>query len=277
MSQGELATLTESQKQTLLQNAALIDQQKIREQLAAYEVNLADANASARASNQAELTGYGQGSRMRERMQEMLRIREEFQQKNVDLQRQYQSGDISEELYRQELDLNKRYLAERLRDQQGFYAASDAQRSDWTAGMREGFANWADTASDYASQSADLVNNAMTGLVGNISDALSGNKVDWEDWASSVLQSMQKIILNAMLVDSLRATSNSGFSVQSAVCLGLAQALYLAVLRPALTTQQRQDFNLTQKVAPMLLQASAHTVTASSVRLPILHSPKAQV
>nr|HAK6754141.1 phage tail tape measure protein [Salmonella enterica] len=194
VSQGELATLTESQKQTLLQNAALIDQQKIREQLAAYEVNLADANASARASNQAELTGYGQGSRMRERMQEMLRIREEFQQKNVDLQRQYQSGDISEELYRQELDLNKRYLAERLRDQQGFYAASDAQRSDWTAGMREGFANWADTASDYASQSADLVNNAMTGLVGNISDALAGNKVDWEDWASSVLQSMQKII-----------------------------------------------------------------------------------
>lgn len=211
VSQGELTSLTEAQKQTLLQNAALIDQQKIREQLAAYEANLADSNASARASNQAELTGYGQGSRMRERMQEMLRIREEFQQKNVDLQRQYQSGDISEDLYRQELDLNKRYLAERLRDQQGFYAASDAQRSDWADGMREGFANWADTASDYASQSADLVNNAMTGLVGNISDALSGNKVDWEDWASSVLQSMQKIILNAMLVDSLRSASNSGF------------------------------------------------------------------
>lgn len=211
VSQGELATLTASQKQTLLQNAALIDQQKIREQLAAYEANLADSNASARAYNQAELIGYGQGSRMRERMQEMLRIREEFQQKNVDLQRQYQSGDISEDLYRQELELNKRYLDERLRDQEAYYLASDAQRSDWTTGMREGFANWADTASDYASQSADLVNNAMSGLVGNISDALAGNKVDWEDWASSVLQSMQKIILNAMLVDSLRSASNSGF------------------------------------------------------------------
>ncbi|EIC5146702.1 phage tail tape measure protein [Salmonella enterica] len=211
VSQGEMATLTETQKQILLQNAALIDQQKIREQLAAYEANLADSNTSARASNQAELTGYGQGSRMRERMQEMLRIREEFQQKNVDLQRQYQSGDISEDLYRQELALNKRYLDERLRDQEAYYSASDAQRSDWTTGMREGFANWADTASDYASQSADLVNNAMSGLVGNISDALAGNKVDWEDWASSVLQSMQKIILNAMLVDSLRSASNSGF------------------------------------------------------------------
>ncbi|MFV4743937.1 phage tail tape measure protein [Citrobacter portucalensis] len=211
VSQGELTSLTEAQKQTLLQNAALIDQQKIREQLAAYEANLADSNASARASNQAELTGYGQGSRMRERMQEMLRIREEFQQKNIDLQRQYQSGDISEDLYRQELELNKRYLDERLRDQEAYYSASDAQRSDWTTGMREGFANWADTASDYASQSADLVNNAMSGLVSNISDALAGNKVDWEDWASSVLQSMQKIILNTMLVDSLRSASNSGF------------------------------------------------------------------
>ncbi|EDR2497630.1 phage tail tape measure protein [Salmonella enterica subsp. enterica] len=211
VSQGELATLTESQKQTLLQNAALIDQQKIREQLRNYEANLADSNASSRAANEAQLIGYGQGSRFRERLQEQFNIRKEFEEKNTDLLRQRQTGEIDEAFYQEALALNKRYLDERLRDQQGFYAASDAQRSGWADGMREGFANWADTASDYASQSADLVNNAMTGLVGNISDALSGNKVDWEEWSSSVLQSMQKIILNAMLVDSLRSASNSGF------------------------------------------------------------------
>ncbi|HCJ0995307.1 TPA: phage tail tape measure protein, partial [Salmonella enterica] len=211
VSLGELTSLTEAQKQTLLQNAALIDQQKIREQLRNYEANLADSNASSRAANEAQLIGYGQGSRFRERLQEQFNIRKEFEEKNTDLLRQRQTGEIDEAFYQEALALNKRYLDERLRDQQGFYAASDAQRSDWADGMREGFANWADTASDYASQSADLVNNAMTGLVGNISDALAGNKVDWEDWASSVLQSMQKIILNAMLVDSLRSTSNSGF------------------------------------------------------------------
>ncbi|EAO1037248.1 phage tail tape measure protein [Salmonella enterica] len=211
VSLGELTSLTEAQKQTLLQNAALIDQQKIREQLRNYEANLADSNASSRAANEAQLIGYGQGSRFRERLQEQFNIRKEFEEKNTDLLRQRQTGEIDEAFYQEALALNKRYLDERLRDQQGFYAASDAQRSDWADGMREGFANWADTASDYASQSADLVNNAMSGLVGNISDALAGNKVDWEDWASSVLQSMQKIILNAMLVDSLRSTSNSGF------------------------------------------------------------------
>ncbi|EDY1689475.1 tape measure protein, partial [Salmonella enterica subsp. enterica] len=168
VSQGELATLTESQKQTLLQNAALIDQQKIREQLRNYEANLADSNASSRAANEAQLIGYGQGSRFRERLQEQFNIRKEFEEKNTDLLRQRQTGEIDEAFYQEALALNKRYLDERLRDQQGFYAASDAQRSDWADGMREGFANWADTASDYASQSADLVNNAMTGLVGNI-------------------------------------------------------------------------------------------------------------
>lgn len=210
VSQGELATLTESQKQTLLQNAALIDQQKIREQIRNYEANLADSNASSRAANEAQLIGYGQGSRFRERLQEQFNIRKEFEEKNTDLLRQRQAGDIDEAFYQEALALNKRYLDERLRDQESFYAASDAQRSDWAAGMREGFANWVDTASDYASQSADLVNNTMSGLVGNISEALAGNKVDWEDWSKSVLASMQKIILNAMIVNSLQSSMGGG-------------------------------------------------------------------
>lgn len=211
ISQGELQTLTASQKQTLLQNAALIDQQKIRQQIAAYEANLADSNASARASNNAELVGYGQGSLTRGRMQEMLKIREEFEQKNVEIQRQYQGGEISESLYKQEVALNKKYLDERLRDQEGYYSASDAMRNDWNAGFAEGLSNWMDTASNYADQTASLVSNTMSGFVGSISDALSGNKSSWEDWSKSVLQSMQKIILNAMLVNSIKGLGGAGF------------------------------------------------------------------
>ncbi|EEY7401403.1 phage tail tape measure protein, partial [Escherichia coli] len=69
--QGELKTLTEIQKQELLRNAALIDQQKIREQLRSREETLKNENAAARASNDAELLGYGQGERARERMREL--------------------------------------------------------------------------------------------------------------------------------------------------------------------------------------------------------------
>ncbi|MGM8915457.1 tape measure protein, partial [Enterobacter hormaechei] len=78
VSQGELASLTEAQKKTVLQNATLIDQVKLREQLRNYEANLADSNASARAANEAQLLGYGQGTRFRERLQEQFNLRKEF-------------------------------------------------------------------------------------------------------------------------------------------------------------------------------------------------------
>ncbi|EHN8769871.1 tape measure protein, partial [Enterobacter hormaechei] len=108
VSQGELASLTEAQKKTVLQNAALIDQVKLREQLRNYEANLADSNASARAANEAQLLGYGQGTRFRERLQEQFNLRKEFEQKNTDLLRQRQAGEIDETFYQQGLALNKR-------------------------------------------------------------------------------------------------------------------------------------------------------------------------
>ncbi|WOZ75665.1 phage tail tape measure protein [Kosakonia sacchari] len=90
------------------------------------------------------------------------------------------------------------------------YKAIAESEADWRSGFSKGINNWMEDASATATQTADLVNNSMTGLVGNISDALAGNKVDWDNWASSVLQSMQKILLNAMLVDSLKSASSSG-------------------------------------------------------------------
>ncbi|HBI2642896.1 TPA: phage tail tape measure protein [Escherichia coli] len=209
VSQGELSTLSEAQKQTLLQNAALIDQKKIREQLAAYESSLADSNASARASDEAQLLGYGEGSRMRERLQEMWSIRQEFEQKNNELLRQYQTGEIEEALWKQEKALNEKYLEERLSDQQDYYAKADALRDNWNAGLREGLTNWADSAADYASQAADAVVSTMDGLVSNISDALAGNVVEWRNWGSSVLREVSKILMNAAIVNGLKSLSKS--------------------------------------------------------------------
>ncbi|EEU1439269.1 phage tail tape measure protein [Escherichia coli] len=209
VSQGELSTLSEAQKKTLLQNAALIDQKKIREQLAAYESSLAESNASARASDEAQLLGYGEGSRMRERLQEMWSIRQTFEQKNNELLRQYQAGEIEEALWKQEKELNKKYLEERLSDQQDYYAKADALRNNWNAGLQEGLTNWADSATDYASQAADAVVSTMDGLVSNISDALAGNVVDWRNWGSSILQEVSKILMNAAIVNGLKSLSKS--------------------------------------------------------------------
>ncbi|ENG7703946.1 phage tail tape measure protein [Citrobacter freundii] len=229
VSQGELASLTEAQKKTVLQNAALIDQVKLREQLRNYEANLADSNASARAANEAQLLGYGQGTRFRERLQEQFNLRKEFEQKNTDLLRQRQAGEIDETFYQQGLALNKRYLEERLRDQEGYYAASDAQRNDWMTGLSEGYANWVDEATDYSSMAADGMKQTMGGAVTTITDMLNGNVDSWKDWGVSVLKIIQNVLVNMAVANgvssigslfsfgaSSAATASSGTAIQNA-------------------------------------------------------------
>ena len=229
VSQGELASLTEAQKKTVLQNAALIDQVKLREQLRNYEANLADSNASARAANEAQLLGYGQGTRFRERLQEQFNLRKEFEQKNTDLLRQRQAGEIDETFYQQGLALNKRYLEERLRDQEGYYTASDAQRDDWMTGLSEGYANWVDEATDYSSMAADGMKQAMGGAVTTITDMLNGNVDSWKDWGVSVLKIIQNVLVNMAVANGVSsigslfsfgalsaATASSGTAIQNA-------------------------------------------------------------
>lgn len=225
VSQGELASLTEAQKKTVLQNAALIDQVKLREQLRNYEANLADSNASASAANEAQLLGYGQGTRFRERLQEQFNLRKEFEQKNTDLLRQRQAGEIDETFYQQGLALNKRYLEERLRDQEGYYAASDAQRDDWMTGLSEGYANWVDEATDYSSMAADGMKQAMGGAVTTITDMLNGNVDSWKDWGISVLKIVENVAINMALangVSSLGSFFSFGASSAAAASSGTA-------------------------------------------------------
>ncbi|EPL9735177.1 phage tail tape measure protein [Citrobacter freundii] len=229
VSQGELSTLSQAQKAEVMRNAALIDQVKLREQLRNYEANLADSNASSRAANEAQLLGYGQGTRFRERLQEQFNLRKEFEQKNTDLLRQRQAGDIDEAFYQQGLALNKRYLEERLRDQEGYYAASDAQRDDWMTGLSEGYANWVDEATDYSSMAADGMKQAMGGAVTTITDMLNGNVDSWKDWGVSVLKIIQNVLVNMAVANgvssigslfsfgaSSAATASSGTAIQNA-------------------------------------------------------------
>ncbi len=225
VSQGELSTLSQAQKAEVMRNAALIDQVKLREQLRNYEANLADSNASARAANEAQLLGYGQGTRFRERLQEQFNLRKEFEQKNTDLLRQRQAGEIDETFYQQGLALNKRYLEERLRDQEGYYAASDAQRDDWMTGLSEGYANWVDEATDYSSMAADGMKQAMGGAVTTITDMLNGNVDSWKDWGVSVLKIIQNVLVNMAVangVSSIGSLFSFGASSAAAASSGTA-------------------------------------------------------
>ncbi|MFS9562674.1 phage tail tape measure protein [Enterobacter hormaechei] len=215
---GKLAGLNETQKTRLEQLATEVDRlnsvKKANEEnirLAEYVANLQRENANAASSLDADVIGAGLGDKARERMREQLDIEREFNEKREDLQRRFQSGDIktSTEYDRYNQELNKA-LAVRLEKYRSHYEDLDKIQGDWLAGAQDGLANWIDTSSDYYSQVSGLVGNTLDGLVDNMADALNGNKADWADWANSVLSELQKVLLRAILVNSLKSAGDSG-------------------------------------------------------------------
>ncbi|MDI9095699.1 phage tail tape measure protein, partial [Providencia rettgeri] len=77
--------------------------------------------------------------------------------------------------------------------------------ADWRAGVTAGLENWVDDASNYAGQAASATQSAMGGMVDNISNMLIGNKADWKSWSVDVLKSVQKVLTNMALVQSMKA------------------------------------------------------------------------
>ncbi|EAZ1938669.1 phage tail tape measure protein [Salmonella enterica] len=216
---GKLTGLNETQKQRLEQLATEVDRlnsvKKANEEnlkLAEYVSNLQRENANSAASLDADVIGAGLGDKARERMREQLSIEREFLEKREDLQLRYQSGDIRSQedydRYNQELD---KALAERLDKYRSHYDQLDELQGNWLAGAQNGLANWVDTSSDYYTQVSDLVGNTLDGLVDNMADALSGNKADWASWANSVLNELQKVLLRAIMVNTLKSAGDSGW------------------------------------------------------------------
>ncbi|MEL0569441.1 phage tail tape measure protein [Citrobacter portucalensis] len=216
---GKLTGLNETQKQRLEQLATEVDRlnavKKANEEnlkLAEYISNLQRENANAAASLDADVIGAGLGDKARERMREQLEIEREFNEKREDLQRRRQDGSIktSEEYDRYNQELDKAF-AERLDKYRSHYDELDRLQGNWLAGAQNGLANWVDTSSDYYTQVSDLVGNTLDGLVDNMADALSGNKADWASWANSVLNELQKVLLRAIMVNTLKSAGDSGW------------------------------------------------------------------
>lgn len=215
---GKLTGLNEAQKQRLEQLATEVDRlnsvKKANEEnlkVAEFVATLQAQNANAAASMNAEIAGAGLGDKERERLRERLAIEREFLDQQSDLQKRRQSNEISQNVYDRETAALSDALQQRLELLEDHYKKRDELEGNWLAGAQNGLANWVDTSSDYYTQVSDLVGNTLDGLVDNMADALSGNKADWASWANSVLSELQKVLLRAIMVNSLKSAGESGW------------------------------------------------------------------
>ena len=215
---GKLTGLNDAQKQRLEQLATEVDRlnsvKKANEEnlkVAEFVATLQAQNANAAASMNAEIAGAGLGDKERERLRERLAIEREFLDQQSDLQKRRQSNEISQNVYDRETAALSDALQQRLELLEDHYKKRDELEGNWLAGAQNGLANWVDTSSDYYTQVSDLVGNTLDGLVDNMADALSGNKADWASWANSVLSELQKVLLRAIMVNSLKSAGESGW------------------------------------------------------------------
>ncbi|HCD1254064.1 TPA: phage tail tape measure protein [Citrobacter freundii] len=218
MAEGKLSGLNEKQKERLSQLASEVDQlnalKKANEEnlkVAEFVATLQAQNANAAASMNAEIAGAGLGDKERERLRERLDIEREFLDQQSDLQKRRQSDEISQNVYDRETAALSTALQKRLGLLDDHYKKRDELDTNWIAGAKNGLANWVDTSSDYYTQVSDLVGNTLDGLVDNMAAALNGSKQDWADWGMSVLNELQKVLLRAIMVNTLKSAGDSGW------------------------------------------------------------------
>ena len=259
---GNLKKLNASQKANLQNAARQVDslnaEKKAHEENAkalAFYTNLQKEQANATASNNNSFIGLGQGDKARGRLQEMSSIRQSFADKQSDLQKQYNSGDISSDLYDKETSELQNALATRLQSQQDYYTQLDKLNSDWQDGVTDGLQNYVDNNSNYMQQAAD----ATTSILGSATSALSDNLYSLVTGAETIGQAF-KNVGQEILQSVVKALA------QMAAQWLVNQAVMLAMGGTATTAGVAQAEALSIAWAPAAVSASIATLgTASAV------------
>ena len=202
VTQGELASLEQAKKETLLHNAALIDQKNIAEQLKTFREGLADSNAAARDRGDIDFLGAGMGDKARDRMKEMADIRTDFLKQQRDLQRDFSKGQISEDLYKQQTEALQAALTERLQIQEDYYKKTDEQQSDWRAGISDSLMNYADQAADLSSMAATATSEILDATTNSISNNLTSvltGATSFKEGMSNIFSSLGETVIKTLI------------------------------------------------------------------------------
>lgn len=167
----------------------------------AYAANLKAANGTIKAGFDSDIAGAGLGDKARDRLRQDLAIQQDYNQQMAELQKQLNSGDISQELYKTETGMLKDALAERMELQQDYYSRLDDAQSDWLSGVSSAWENYRDMATDYQQQAANATYDILNGLTDSISDNLSAMILEGQTLGETfrnIASTMASSIINAL-------------------------------------------------------------------------------
>ena len=154
-----------------------------------------------------QLAGVGMGREAQKRLQDDLKIRQDYQKQLAKLQRDYQNivnpTLAQTDLYDKETQVLEDALGQRLRMQQDYYVALDRAQSDWTNGANAAWQDYVYEAGDIAGQTYDLFDNAFHGMEDSLVDFVTGGKLSFKDLADSIIADIARIIIKTQVVTPL--------------------------------------------------------------------------
>lgn len=170
--------------------------------LAAFQENQQSKLDQAQEGLNSQLAGLGLGEKGRERLKEDLAIRKEYQNEVDKLNKQLNTGAISEDLYQQETDILEENLANRLVMQQDYYNQVDEAQGSFFLGASEAWANYAEEATNYSQQAAtavtDVLGAATSSLASNI-ESLIKDQQSIGEFFRNVATDMANAIIGALV------------------------------------------------------------------------------
>lgn len=269
---GKLKGLSAQQQTRLKDLAAELDrlkQLKIANEenakASSYAATLASANATAKSGLDMEFVGAGMGSQTRERLQGILEIRQEFDQKFADLQAQRNAGDISESLFRREAELLQSSLSERLSMQMDYYDQLDEAQLNWLDGAKDAWQDYADHARDLSSQMYDVTSNALGSLEDELVGFVKTGEFNFSSFAEGIADDLLQMLVKVglqMLVNAAIGDSAAASSAALAAATGTAMA---AAYAPAAAMASLASFGA--NAAPASAAITSTTGLASSLAL----------
>ncbi|MEY0759531.1 phage tail tape measure protein [Providencia stuartii] len=221
--------LTDDQK-SLLANKALItaeleraaEYEKIIQRkeaevkIAAYNKQLMEETAQAQRAYDMELKGAGMGNLARGRLQEELRLKEEYLKKEEELTKQFndKSTGITQEMYDAETQVIRNELDKRLVMMRVHQAEIDRIRMDWSNGIKEGLINYVDNARNYSQQAEGFITgslqnitdgsaSALTDIVTNSKSAFDAISDFFGDLAKSIINDLIRIAIQAQITNAI--------------------------------------------------------------------------
>ncbi|SXF83110.1 phage tail tape measure protein [Klebsiella variicola] len=280
---GNLKKLSEGQKEQLRAAAKLLDSKKEELRLnqenakvAEYVSGLDRQNNLVKQGYDNEFVGRYSGDRERNRMQERNGIQQDFQVKQEDLLKQYQSGDITKSLYDAETEALQDALNKRLEIQSDYYKEQDKLQNDGTAGFVSGLATQIEASMDLYTNMQQVGAQAFSSLTDMIIDWAETGKLNVKDFAATFIQSIGVALLQYAAAQVAMAALSAftawigvpyvGPAVASsqAIAAAAAAGVFMTAIGSALQGQAHDGIDSVPETGTWLLQKGERVTTAKT-------------